>query len=202
MKFSFPFAAALVIAMAGASFAAPARFVIDAQYRGIVSKGFPGIGSAIVDAVPAGNGTLKITGSGDVTHPQTSALYQAQVELTVRIAGGRIETLAASQRCKPGSERFLAQMRAVMPLIALLQGADAGRDRRVATAGGAVDLRYREAGGTVEVTANQGGAQIGKFFLSRAADGYRLERFRVPAPEDRVSLNFVAATAARAGVTD
>ena len=190
-------ASLLLVLSVHAACAAPERFVIDAQYRGMVNKTFSAIGSATVDAVPAGNGVYTLTASGQATHPQDQAKsYQTAIKMKVNVSGGRVAVLSSTQQSRPGSERFTSQIQDVMPILTLVRSRPevaAGTLRSLATRAGVVSLSTHQAGSNVEVTAERGGALVAKFFLARVGTGLQIQRFRVPAPEDNVTLTFVAA---------
>lgn len=182
------FSAALATAHAD-----PQRFVIDAQYRGMVSKTFPAIGSATITSEPAGNGAMRLTANGQATHPQDRAKsYQSSVDMKVNLAGGRVSVLSASQKCGPGSEQFTAQIKDVMPILAAVQSTP--QMTSLQTPKGAVSFKASQASGTTEITAERSGAFVAKIFLK----GGKVDRFRVPSAEANVVLNFVSATSTAA----
>jgi len=173
--------------------AAPECFTIDAQYRGIVSKSFPAIGSATVDAVETAPGVMHLVANGQATHPRDSRQFQTTVDMSVRVSDNRVTVLASSQRSRPGSEQFAGQIHDVIPILEVVKRSIEGAPiTSLATPAGPVSLERRTTSSGVEVTAQRGQEFVGKFFFTRQGGCLRLERFRVPAPEENVTLNFVA----------
>lgn len=182
------FSAALATAHAD-----PQRFVIDAQYRGMMSRTFPGIGSATITAESAGNGIMSLSADGQATHPQDRAkTYRSTIDMKVNLAGGRVAVLSASQKCGPGSEQFTARIKDVMPILAVVRSTPTLTSLQ--TPQGAVTLKSAQAAGATEVTAERGGTLVAKIWVR----GGQVDRFRVPSGEDNVVLNFNAATSTAA----
>ena len=184
--------AAFLVLAASSVWAATESFVIDAQYRGIVSKSFPAIGSATVTAVETAPGVMRFVACGQATHPRDKRQFQTTVEMSVRVAGDRLDVLRSSQQSRPGSEQFAGQIQDVVPILeAVRRGLATDPVMTLDTPGGPVKLERHTTATGVEVTAQRGPEFVGKFFFTRQGAGMHLDRFRVPAPEDNVTLNFV-----------
>ena len=183
----------LTVAVAGAH-AAPERFTIEAQYRGMVTKSFPRIGSATMDAVETAPGVMRLTASGQATHPQDAAVkYRTAVDLSVKVGPGTLATLKSSDNTAPGSEAFARQIKQVMPILAAVRAQPALTSCAAATiqtSEGPVAIATHRTGSSVEVTAQRGQVFVGKFFLNAVANGLQLMRFRVPSPMPNVMLTF------------
>lgn len=188
-----------VVTCAASATAAPERFQIDAQYRGMVSRAFPGIGSAVLDSTANGPGSFALTASGEATHPmEKSKRYQATVGMSVQVRDGRVAVTRSTEKSLPGSEQFAQQMRDVMPILAIARShpaVAAGTLKTLQTPTGPVTLDTRRSGATVEITAARSGAFVAKIFLTQRGTALKLDRFRVPSPEENVMLNFVPTNA-------
>ena len=189
----------LMLALATGAHAASERFVINAQYRGIVSKNFPDIGSATVESVETTPGVMRVKASGEASHPQDAKRrYSTAMDLQVSVTGDSVAVRSNSESAGAGSESFCARLRQVVPILALLraQPESACASRTLQLPGGAVRLSSKRAGSNVELTAHHGTQVVGKFFMSRGDAGLKVDRFRVPTTEANVSLNFVIQGAA------
>lgn len=179
------------------------RFVIDAQYRGLVRKNFPEIGTAGLSFATEAGGAFRVSGSGRVVHPQdNSKVFEVTLDMRFRVRGGRVESVTSQNSCSRGSEELRASIERLLPFIYLVQHLPAPQGKRHAlgTPGGACTMVYGGSAARPEVVVMSGSAQLGKFFLSRAGAGpVRLERFRVPG-KGSVSLQFTSATPAVASV--
>ena len=180
------------------------RFVIEAQYRGIVKKSFPDVGVAGLECVKEANGGFRIHGEGKVTHPQDkSKVFQLGLDMKFRVNGDTVEYVKTQNSCNKGSEDLRECMERVLPFVHLVRDLPrpTGNRRSLSTPHGVFTLVYGARGAKTEVTVQQGSAHIGKFFLGTGAPGTaRLERFRIPG-KDSVSLQFTAAPL-RAAVMD
>lgn len=205
MKFQIIVVGLLFSTMTGAH-AASERFVIDAQYRGIVSRSFPAIGTATVQGLETTPGVMQLSASGRATHPQDAGKqYLTAVGMKVVASGDRVAVLSATSKSATGSELFAGQIQQVLPILAAVRahpGVATGALRSLATPAGQVQLACRQAGSNVEITAQNGSQLVGKFFLSRQGSGLRLDRFRVPSSEEGVMLNFVAERAGQVASAD
>jgi YD repeat-containing protein len=174
------------------------RFVIGAQYRGFVKKTFPDIGNAGLTFAPEPAGGFRITGAGRVVHPQDkNRVYRLDFDMQFRVKGDHIDYLAVKNRFNDGCADLASTIERVLPfvyLVQLLPRLRVGGSRALTTPHGIYTMVYGGAGERVEVTLNQGRAQVGKFFLKSAMTGTsRLERFRIPG-KDSVALNFISAS--------
>jgi hypothetical protein len=182
--------AASLLTLAGAVRAQTDTFSVNAQYRGVVKKGFQSIGSGQLNysGTPA---NFRITGSAEVNHPkQKGRVYQLTIDMSFQMGGGQIRYSSNRNRCNRGSEEALRKVEQVLPFVYLVKNGqiDEGTGASYVTPRGSFNLRSTNTQRNLEVTLDQGDAMVGKFFM--APGGRQLEKFRIPAGED-VVLSFV-----------
>jgi hypothetical protein len=188
----------ILMTLLGVTGAQADRYTIEAQYRGIVRKSFPGVGTAGLEFVKGTDGAFHARGQGRVVHPQDkSKVFQLGLDMRFRVKGDAIEYVATKNSCAKGSEELQSTMERVLPFVHLVRELPrpAGNRRSVTTPHGNFTLVYGGAGPKLEITVQQGATQVGKFFLTDGAPGaVRLERFRIPG-KDSVALQFTVASA-------
>lgn len=173
------------------------RYTIEAQYRGLVKKSFPGIGTAGITCEPSAGGAFHITGSGRVVHPtDPSKIFELAIDMAFRVEGGTVRCLASRNRCNKGSEDLRETIERVLPFVWLVQelpAPEGGKPHAFTTPHGPFRLEYGGSATHPEVSVRSGSAQVCKFFLTRSAAGQaHLDRFRIPG-KDSVQLTFVSA---------
>ena len=185
----------LVAASAGAASAQVLNFQIDAQYRGIVKKGFNSIGSAGIHVTPGPDGNFRVAGSGRVTHPKDKAkIYEFKVDMAFQLKGDKVSYISANNSCPAGSEDLKGAIEKLLPfmhVVAALSGTPEA-NRTISTPHGTYTLHQAQTPKYTEVTVQEGSELAGKFFLSKDAGQLQIERFRIPSG-DNVVLNFVSA---------
>ena len=189
-------AAAVMVFSAGNAAALSDRYVIDAQYRGMVKKDFPAIGSASLTFTGSG-GNVRASGAGRVTNPQDKSKLDIGVDMTFRVQPASVQVTASNNRGNADAQMANAMKKVVpfMYYVRQMPPQASGTQKSVTMNGSPYTLAYSGSGSRIEVALQQGGQQLGKFFLAKSPStgSLRLERFRVAA-QDSVVLNFTSAT--------
>lgn len=183
----------LVAASAGAASAQVLQFHVDAQYRGIVKKAFNSIGTTKLKVTPSANGAFAVAGVGRVVHPKDKAkVYEFNVDMAFQMQGDRVQYVREKNTCNHGGEGLEAGVAKLMPFLHLVASLPpSATSRTVTTPHGTYTLHQAQTPKNTEVTVEEGGSLVGKFFLAKDGGALALERFRIPAG-DNVVLNFVA----------
>ena len=184
----------LVAASAGTSCAQVHRFQIDAQYRGVVKKGFNSIGTTGLKFIPGTNGEFRCVGNGRVVHPKDKAqVFEFNVDMDFKLTGNKVEYLSARNSCAKGSEGLRAKVERLIPFLHLVAALPSSVEpRTISTPHGTYTMRESQTEHYTEITVQEGHDITGKFFLTREAGQLNLEKFRIPT-SDNIVLTFVSA---------
>lgn len=182
----------VLAASAGAASAQVHQFQVDAQYRGVVKKGFNSIGTTGIKVTKGPAGAFKVAGAGRVVHPKDKAkVYEFHLDMDFQLAGNEVKYLKSNNTCAAGSEGLRGRIEKLLPFLHLVAALPStGTDRTITTPHGTYTMRQAETEKYTEVTVEEGREVTGKFFLTRESSGLTLDRFRIPT-KDNVVLNFV-----------
>lgn len=193
---------AVLLALACASACLAAGFVeayaVNAQYRGAVKKGFQDLGDGLMAYQTLDEGAFRVQARGRVRNPDDGRIYAFRISEVYRLAGSAIASVAIERRelndnAKPHEDKITE----VIPFAYLVRvltppRGDGDPSRAFRFRGREYVLRYRQTERHVEAELYRGDASVGKFFLLRGGGAIpRLDKFRIPIPEERLVVSFI-----------
>jgi hypothetical protein len=168
------------------------RFVVHAQYRGAVKKAFKNIGKGRIQSRPGSEGRFGLSLHACLRHPETQEIFKIKVSGDYALKGrsiGQPQGLKMSAQ----AEKYAPFFTKSLPFffLARFQNIPSDTDiEEIPYRFGDQEylLRYVPTTGTIEVTLEDRGSLVGKFFLD-GQSGYpprRLTKVRVVGPENTV----------------
>ena len=175
------------------------QYMVNAQYRGGVKKGFSDIGRGHAVYQQLSPMSFKVEVEGRAHHPNKSNDYVFDMSQTFQVAGNEIRlTGTEKMNLNENAKQNEAQLTEMMPFAYLARtlpvpGGGGDQTRMLNYRGQSYALRYRQAEGALEVTVYRGEEMLGKFFLGSdpGPQMAQLQKFRVAIPEDHLMVSFV-----------
>jgi hypothetical protein len=146
------------------------RFIINAQYRGAVTKTFKGLGQGRVVYTTTPDGTFGLEINGSLQNPDTREILRLNAQADFRLRGQQIERRRQKLDLSEEAKRYENLVTHNLPFVYLARfqplpkGADP-EEVHYRFDGREYLLRYATVEGTVEATLFEGGTMIGKMFL-------------------------------------
>lgn len=196
--------ALLVILTAGAAHAQQAiveDYVVNAQYRGEIKKGFKDLGRGKASYEPVGTTGFKVKMKGEVSHPDGSTTYAFTLIQTFALEGNSVKLVstekkemnAAAAPHEPWITELVpfAYLARRLPVPNLEAGAGEG-SRTLSYSGQTFTLAYAKSERQVEVSMLRNGDMTGKFFFTPGTPkGFAtLEKFRMWFPKAKIMITF------------
>lgn len=172
-------------------------YILNAQYRGGVKKGFPNIGTGTGRYLPGDQNQFEVKLDGKVENPDDHRLYEFRLDMAFRMIGNNIQVVRNGNHYSDNADDYKDRVEKVIPFVHLVkfspmprQGEEPARSFRYK--GEEFSLRYVYTEKHVEASLYEQDNLVGKFFMTRDQRQLPLsfEKFRVPTPGD-VVLSFV-----------
>ena len=195
--------ALLVILTAGAAHAQGIveDYVVNAQYRGEIKKGFKDLGRGKASYEPVGTTGFKVKMKGEVSHPDGSTTYSFTLIQTFALEGNTVKLVATEKKemnaaaapHEPWISELVpfAYLARRLPVPNLDAGAGEG-SRSLNYSGQTFTLNYAKSERQVEVSMLRNGEMTGKFFFTPGMPkGFApLEKFRMWFPKAKIMITF------------
>lgn len=195
--------ALLVILLAGAAHAQAVveDYVVNAQYRGEIKKGFKDLGRGKASYEAVGGSGFKVKMKGEVSHPDGSTTYSFTLIQSFQLEGNNVRLLGTEKKemskdAAPHEAWIVelvpfAYLARRLPVPNLESGAgEASRSLRYS--GQTFTLSYAKSERQVEVSMLRNGELTGKFFFAPGAPKAfaTLEKFRMWFPKAKIMITF------------
>ena len=194
----------LVILMASAARAQAIveDYVVNAQYRGEIKKGFKDLGRGKASYEAVGGSGFKVKMKGEVNHPDGTTTYSFTLIQTFQLEGNSVKLVSTEKKeMNPAAAPHEMWISELVPFaylarrlpVPVLDGAGGGEtSRTIRYAGQTFTLSYAKSERQIEVSMLRNGEMTGKFFFTPgAAKGFApLDKFRMWFPKAKIMITF------------
>lgn len=195
--------ALLVILIAGAAHAQAVveDYVVNAQYRGEIKKGFKDLGKGKASYEPVGSSGFKVKMKGEVSHPDGSTTYSFTLIQSFQLEGNSVRLVGTEKKeMNKDAAPHEAWIVELVPFAYLARrlpvpnleagGGEASRSLRYS--GQTFTLNYAKSERQIEVSMLRNGEMTGKFFFTPGTPkGFApLEKFRMWFPKAKIMITF------------
>lgn len=195
--------ALLVILIAGAAHAQAVveDYVVNAQYRGEIKKGFKDLGRGKASYEPVGSSGFKVKMKGEVSHPDGSTSYSFTLIQSFQLEGNNVRLVGTEKKeMNKDAAPHEAWIVELVPFAYLARrlpvpnleagGGEASRSLRYS--GQTFTLNYAKSERQIEVSMLRNGEMTGKFFFTPGTPkGFApLEKFRMWFPKAKIMITF------------
>lgn len=176
-------------------------YVVNAQYRGEIKKGFRDLGRGKASYESVGGSGFKVKMKGEVSHPDGTSTYSFTLIQSFQLEGNNVR-LAGTEKKEMNAaaaphEAWIVEL---VPFAYLarrlpvpnMDGGGGETSRTLRYAGQTFTLNYAKSERQIEVSMLRNGDLTGKFFFAPGAPrGFAsLEKFRMWFPKAKIMITF------------
>ena len=189
----------LALAVSASAQAVIEDYVVNAQYRGAVNKGFKDLGRGKASYEAVGGSGFKVKMKGEVNHPDGSSTYSFTLIQTFQLEGNNVRLVNTEKKemnaAAAPHESWIVELVPFAYLarrlpVPAIEGGD--NSRTIRYQGQAFTLSYARSERQIEVSMLRNGELSGKFFFNPGTPkGFAgLEKFRMWFPKAKIMISF------------